>query len=149
VTITTPEMTRFLLSLDKAVDTVFAALAGAKCGETYIPRVPSARVVDIASALIGNRPVETVVTGIRPGEKIDEILVSDEERFRTVARGEYYAILPLLPELRDPSETVVPLAKEYSSSDNVMDLAGVEALLHDHGLMIDDAPDTVDGELLR
>ena len=48
VTITTQEMTRFLLSLEQAVDTVFAALRDAEPGETYVPRVPSARIVDIA-----------------------------------------------------------------------------------------------------
>jgi UDP-glucose 4-epimerase len=55
VTVTTPEMTRFLLSLDEAVDTVFAALRFALAGETYVPRVPTARVVDVARALIGDR----------------------------------------------------------------------------------------------
>ena len=69
VTITTEDMTRFLLSLDQAVDTVFAALSEARRGETYIPRVPSARVVDIARSLIGDRPIELVVTGIRPGRE--------------------------------------------------------------------------------
>jgi len=69
VTITTLEMSRFLLSLDQAVDTIFAAIREARRGETYIPRVPSARVVDIAAALIGKRDIQTVVTGIRPGEK--------------------------------------------------------------------------------
>ena len=101
VTITTADMTRFLLSLDQAVDTIFAGVRGGGRGETYIPRVPSARVVDIAAALIGERPIETVVTGIRPGEKVHEILVSEEECHRTVDRGDYYAILPMLPELRD------------------------------------------------
>src|SRR5882762_11085485 len=51
VTITTAKMTRFLLSLDNAVDTIFAAVQGASPGETYIPRVPSARITDIAKAL--------------------------------------------------------------------------------------------------
>src|SRR5664279_2367818 len=69
VTITTSDMTRFLLSLNQAVDTVFAAVRGAQRGETYIPRVPSAKVTDIAALLIGDRPIKTVVTGIRPGEK--------------------------------------------------------------------------------
>src|SRR5689334_17992054 len=59
VTITTTEMTRFLLSLEQAVDTIFAALRGASPGETYIPRVPSARVTDIAQALIGDQKIET------------------------------------------------------------------------------------------
>ena len=79
VTITTSDMTRFLLSLDEAVDTIFAAFRRAGRGETYIPRVPSAKVTDIAAALIGDRPIQTIITGIRPGEKIHEILVSEEE----------------------------------------------------------------------
>src|SRR5207244_1574933 len=63
VTITTTDMTRFLLSLEQAVDTIFAALRNAARGETYIPRVPSAKVIDISEALIGDRKIETVVTG--------------------------------------------------------------------------------------
>jgi UDP-glucose 4-epimerase len=55
VTITTTDMTRFLLSLEEAVDTVFAAMRGARRGETYIPRVPSAKVTDVARALVGER----------------------------------------------------------------------------------------------
>ena len=100
LTITTEDMTRFLLSLDQAVDTIFAAIENARRGETYSPRVPSARVIDIATTLIGERPIDIVVTGIRPGEKIHEILVSEEEAHRTIERGNYYAILPVLPELR-------------------------------------------------
>ena len=78
VTITTAEMTRFLLSLDQAVDTVFAARARRRsAGETYVPRAPSARVVDIADALIGDRDDRrSKITGIRPGEKMHEIMVS-------------------------------------------------------------------------
>src|SRR3984957_15558174 len=79
VTITTPEMTRFLLSLNDAVDTVFAAVAEGLPGETYIPRVPSAQVTDIAKVLIGDRSIKTKIVGIRPGEKVHEILVSEEE----------------------------------------------------------------------
>ena len=140
VTITTPEMTRFLLSLDQAVDTVFATLSGANRGETYIPRVPSARVVDIAEALIGDRPIQTSIMGIRPGEKIHEILVSEEEAHRTVARDGYYAILPVLPELHRASEEVPPLGKEYSSADNIMTKAEVVDMLRRHKLLIGDAP---------
>src|SRR5205085_6655042 len=55
VTITVPEMTRFLLTLEEAVDTVFTALKEAKGGETFIPNIASARVIDVAKALIGSR----------------------------------------------------------------------------------------------
>ena len=100
VTITTSDMTRFLLSLDQAVDTIFEAVKLGQPGETYIPRVPSAKVIDIADALIGDREIKTEITGIRPGEKIHEVLVSEEEAYRTIERGNYYVILPMLPELQ-------------------------------------------------
>src|SRR5438046_3644060 len=67
ITITTTDMTRFLLSLDQAVDIIFEAVRKANPGETYIPRVPSALVTDIAAVLINGRPIKTKVTGIRPG----------------------------------------------------------------------------------
>jgi UDP-glucose 4-epimerase len=137
VTITTTEMTRFLLSLEQAVDTIFAALKEANAGETYIPRVPSARVVDIVEVLIGDRPVETKITGIRPGEKVHEILVSEEEAHRTIARGDYYAIMPMLPELVS-TKAENPLEREYSSNDILMSKQELTELLKKHGLMVED-----------
>jgi UDP-glucose 4-epimerase len=149
LTITSPEMTRFLLSLDQAVDTVFAALREGLPGETYIPIIPSARVTDVARALIGKRPVQTKVTGIRPGEKLDEILVSDEERHHCVKRPSgYYSILPMLPDLRQKNQPNA-LKKEYSSSDDLMTFEQTEALLKKNRLMPDDAAPPVDDELLR
>ena len=148
VTITTPEMTRFLLSLDQAVDTIFAAMREAQRGETYIPRVLSAKIVDIATSLIGDRPIQVVFTGIRPGEKVHEILVSEEERFRTVERGPYYVILPMLPELRGSGERIKPLEDEYSSAHHVMDLSTLKVLLRQQRLMVEDIPEG-GKELLR
>lgn len=136
VTITTTDMTRFLLSLDQAVDTIFAAVSTGNRGETYIPRVPAARVVDIAKALIGERDIPITVTGIRPGEKIHEILISEEECHRAVDRGNFYAIQPILPELRDGRKIVPALTGEYSSGDNVMDYDHVVELLNRQELMV-------------
>jgi UDP-glucose 4-epimerase len=136
ITITTPEMTRFLLSLEEAVDTVFAALRDASPGETYVPRVPSARIVDVASVLVGDRRIETVVTGIRPGEKVHEILVSEEEGFRTFERGAYYVIAPMLPELRTPNGGPT-LDVEFSSADNLLSVDEVRELLDTHRLLED------------
>ncbi|MGZ4198747.1 MAG: polysaccharide biosynthesis protein, partial [Thermoleophilia bacterium] len=120
----------------------------AKRGETYIPRVPSALVVDIAESLIGERPIKTDVTGIRPGEKVHEILVSEEECHRTVDRGQYYAILPMLLELRDGQPVPEVLEGEYSSADDVMDRAALDRLLVDHRLTLDDTAGD-EAELLR
>jgi UDP-glucose 4-epimerase len=120
VTITTTDMTRFLLTLEDAVDTIFAAVRSAEPGETYIPRCPSAKMTDLAAYLIGDRPIETVVTGIRPGEKIHEALLSEEEATRTVFGAEgYYALRPMLPELADPV-TEPALVGEYSSDKALM-----------------------------
>jgi len=129
VTITTPEMTRFLLTLDDAVDTVIAATRSAAAGETYIPRCPSARMTDLAAYLIGDRDIETVITGIRPGEKVHEILLSEEEATRTVegASG-YYALRPMLPELAGPVHTP-PLVGDYSSEHELMSPADLARFL--------------------
>lgn len=137
VTITISAMTRFLLSLEQAVDTVLAAYGGAERGETYIPRVPSALVTDIAATLISDRKIETKVTGIRPGEKVHEILVSEEEAPRTIERGSYYVIQPMLPELRPIGRVEGGLAKEYSSADDLMSRPELADLLQRHRLMVD------------
>lgn len=131
LTVTLPEMTRFLLSLDKAVDTVFAALTVGRRGETYVPKVQSARISDVARALMGRQELEIIYTGIRPGEKIHEIMVSEEECFRTIERGEYYVILPVLPELRDESDFKQALTQEYSSSDKNISVEELKLLLSD------------------
>jgi UDP-glucose 4-epimerase len=136
VTVTTPEMTRFLMSLDEAVDTVFAALRVGNAGETYVPRVPTARVVDVARALIGDRSIEVEYMGIRPGEKVHEVLVSEEEAPRTYERNGYLAILPILPELRPAQIDGRPFeGREYSSADGLVDAQAVHALLDAHGML--------------
>ncbi|CAN5597993.1 polysaccharide biosynthesis protein [soil metagenome] len=114
VTLTMKEMTRFLLTLDEAVDTVFAAIRSGRPGDTYVPRAPSARVEEVADVMIGGRAIEKRFIGIRPGEKIHEIMVSEEECYRTTERDGYYVICPMLPELH--TDTAPPaLPKEYSS----------------------------------
>ena len=76
ITITDKNMTRFLLTLDQAVDTVFEAMQFAEAGETYIPKIKAARIIDVVSALIGKKKIEIKETGVRPGEKLHEVLVS-------------------------------------------------------------------------
>lgn len=149
VTITDPAMTRFLLSLNQAVDTVFTALREARRGETYVPRAPAATVMNLAKALIGDRRIATRIIGVRPGEKMHEIMVSEEEIHHCARRGDYLAIRPMLPELRqdDAAEESV-LQKEFSSEDTVIDLPETIALLKRHRLLLDDV-DLAAGELLR
>lgn len=129
VTVTLPEMTRFLLSLDQAVDTVFAAIKDGFRGETFVPKVLAAKITDVAKSLMGDKDLPIIFTGIRPGEKIHEIMVSEEECFRTIERGEYYVILPVLPELREKFEGSQVLENEYSSKDNNISVEELKILL--------------------
>lgn len=152
VTITDSRMTRFLLSLNQAVDTVFTALQHGKAGEIYIPRAPACHMTDVAKALIGDRKIEIKNTGIRPGEKLYEIMVSDEEAPYVISRGEYYVIQSMLPELSQNIEksTKAVLTKEYSSDDEVMDYKGTHELLKKNNLLdIDSDLSKSEGELLR
>lgn len=150
VTITAESMTRFLMTLDHAVDTIFEAIDGAAPGEIIIPVAPSALVVDIARALIGDRGTSMVVTGVRPGEKEHEILVSDEECRHTYRRNaHYFAIAPMLPELTPAHHADTPLAREYSSGDAPVGLERTIALLRENQLMLDQVDVAAEGELLR
>jgi UDP-glucose 4-epimerase len=129
LTVTLEEMTRFLLSLDKAVDTVFAAISEGGRGETYVPKVSSAKMIDVAKAIMGGKTLPIIFTGIRPGEKVHEIMVSEEECFRTIERGEYYVILPVLPELRQEKDFSPALESEYSSKDKNITIEELKVLL--------------------
>lgn len=149
VTITVPEMTRFLLSLNQAVDTVFEALAHARPGEILVPNAPSATVLNIAHALIDDREIKVQKIGIRPGEKMHEIMVSEEECNHTVRRGDYYAILPMLPELRDERAPGAALGREFSSADTVMTRQQTRELLARHQLLVEDRDFSDASELLR
>lgn len=149
VTITDTRMTRFLFTLSQAVDTVFAAIRDGRRAELFIPRIPSGLIVDVARAMIGNRDIEIRITGIRPGEKIHEVLVSAEESARAERRGDYYVIAPMLPEIADSALTHSASEMwEYSSGLNPLDADGVKDLLAMHG-MLENAASAVGGEILR
>lgn len=148
VTITDERMTRFLLSLSDAVDTIFAAIQSGRPAETYVPHVPAARIVDVARVMIGDRNIDVNVIGIRPGEKIHEVLISGEESVRTTRRGAYYAIGPLLPELTGGATYSSAEPWEYSSGTSPMSLQEVESLFASRGLLsINDQ--AVEQEVLR
>jgi UDP-glucose 4-epimerase len=150
VTVTSPEMTRFLMTLDDAVDLILATIRDASPGEVLVPLCQSATVLDIAYALIEGRPIDVNITGLRPGEKLHEILISEEEIRHVRRRGDYLAIAPMLPELTvDDQEAYGELSKEYSSADCLGTRDETAALLEKHGLLVGQAPSTFGDELLR
>jgi UDP-glucose 4-epimerase len=128
VTITLPEMTRFLLTLDQAVDAVFAYLRSGRRGETYVPILPATRIVDLAKAMMHERPVPIEFTGMRPGEKVHEIMISEEECARTSRRDGYYVIQPLLPDVRD-GVCERALREEFSSRTTTLGAGALRQLV--------------------
>ena len=90
--ITDPAMTRFNISLREGVVMVMWALENALGGELFVPKIPSYRITDVAEAI--GPSCEKPITGIRPGEKIHEEMITASDSFSTVDLGAYYAILP-------------------------------------------------------
>jgi UDP-N-acetylglucosamine 4,6-dehydratase len=90
--ITDPRMTRFNISLDEGVDMVLWALENSWGGEIWVPKIPSYRIVDVATAVAPE--CEQEIVGIRPGEKIHEELITSSDSWNTVELGQYFALLP-------------------------------------------------------
>jgi FlaA1/EpsC-like NDP-sugar epimerase len=139
VTVTVPQMTRFMMTLDESVDLVVHAMTHAEGGEIFVRKAPAAAVGDLATAMIakyGNGAhVPVKVMGIRPGEKLDEVLVNEYEMQRAAEAKGYFTIHP---EYR-PVNIVpdVPLGTEYTSANTrrLTDVAEIGALLDRMGLV--------------
>lgn len=91
--ITDDRMTRFWISLDQGVDFVMTCLGMMRGGEIFVPKIPSMRVVDLASVLAPDVPQKII--GIRPGEKLHEMMISRDDARNTVDLGDRYVIEPI------------------------------------------------------
>ncbi|EPJ44441.1 MAG: UDP-glucose 4-epimerase [Osedax symbiont Rs1] len=121
--ITHAEMTRFNISLQDGVDLVMFALKSHLGGEIFIPKIPSYRIMDIAEAIAPK--CKTKITGIRPGEKLHEEMITDSDSLNTIDLGKYYAILPSVSYTYDEAEYLehhkaikVPFGFKYNSETN-------------------------------
>ncbi len=93
--ITDAQMTRFNISLQEGVDMVLHAMEHAWGGEIFVPKIPSYRITDVAKAIAPEANIE--ITGIRPGEKLHEEMITTSDSFSTYDLGRYYAIVPQVP----------------------------------------------------
>lgn len=139
VTLTIGHMTRFLMTLDESVDLVVHAMTHATGGEIFVRKAPAATVSDLARALIvkygGGADVPVRTIGIRPGEKVDEVLVNEYEIQRALESDQYFTIYP---EYRVPAVTTpYPVGYEYTSANTtrLSDAAAIGALLDRVGLV--------------
>jgi UDP-N-acetylglucosamine 4,6-dehydratase len=128
LTITDDAMTRFWITLDHAVDLVISSLEHMEGGEIFVPKIPSMRMTDFAAALAPGVP--TRVIGIRPGEKIHEVLITEDESRHAQGFADHYRIYPSFAFWRSadfPSGDELPPGFRYSSDQNEQWL-GDEAL---------------------
>jgi len=136
LTLTDPNMTRFFLTMDEAVDTIMAACHNGEPGDIFIPRVRACSMLNIAKAVQAEYPDadhDINEIGHRPGEKLHELMVCEEEaRFVEEYTDRWYVLRSMIPEVRACGfgEAVTSvLDKEYSSKDHVIDLDETKALL--------------------
>ena len=119
ITITDPRMTRFWLTLEQGVKFVIRCLEHMHGGEIFVPKIPSMRLVDLAETVAPGCQVEYI--GIRPGEKLHEVLVSEDESRQTLETEDMYVIQPSHPWWRAENWiNAKPLAEgfRYASDSN-------------------------------
>lgn len=119
--ITDPRMTRFMITLEQGVELVWHAFDDMQGGEIYVKKIPSMRIPDIATAVAPDARQEVV--GIRPGEKLHEQMISEEDALYTYEYKEHFKILPAIHEWNaDPHRIKdgvrVPEGFVYSSDNN-------------------------------
>src|SRR4029079_3650220 len=98
LTITDERMTRFWITLEQAVQFVLSSMDLVHGGEVFVPKIPSMKIVDLAKALAPDAEIDIV--GIRPGEKLHEVMVTEDEARNSSDIGDRYAIMPSRPTWR-------------------------------------------------
>jgi UDP-N-acetylglucosamine 4,6-dehydratase len=138
ITLTDPNMTRFMMTLDDAVDLVLYAFEHGQPGEIFVQKAPAATIEVLAkalTALVGKPEHEVRVIGTRHGEKLFEALLSREEMVAAEDLGGYYRVPPDLRDLNygkyvEQGETKISEATDYNSHNTErLDVAGMQALL--------------------
>jgi UDP-N-acetylglucosamine 4,6-dehydratase/5-epimerase len=118
LTITDEAMTRFWITLDQAVDFVISSLSMTQGGEVFVPRIPSMRVTDLADALAPD--ASRRIVGVRPGEKVHEVLITEDESRHARALPDRFIIYPPYGfwSVGEPVGEELPPGFRYSSDDN-------------------------------
>jgi UDP-N-acetylglucosamine 4,6-dehydratase/5-epimerase len=116
LTITDDRMTRFWITLGQAVGFVLSCMPLVQGGETFVPKIPSMRILDVADTLAPG--TERVITGIRPGEKLHEVLLTEDESRHSYDIGDRYVIMPPRLDYAAPNGEALPDGFRYSSDGN-------------------------------
>ncbi len=134
IPLTDDRMTRFWITLEQGIDFVLSSAAIMKGGEIFVPKVPSMTVIDMMEALAPGVPRDII--GIRPGEKLHELLISEDDTAAVAERNGRYVICPSQDEnvqAQHEAEgaTVIPAGFQYASNtnDEWLDADGLVRLL--------------------
>ncbi len=121
VTVTDRRMTRFWITLDQGVEFVLRCLQLMQGGEIFVPKIPSMRIIDLVEAVAPGCKVR--LTGIRPGEKVHEVLISEDEAHHAVEWQDMYVIQPVNPSWRVNGRLAKskPLSREFRFASDVND----------------------------
>jgi UDP-N-acetylglucosamine 4,6-dehydratase (inverting) len=124
ITLTDERMTRFFIKLQQGVDFVISSLSLMDGGEIFVPKIPSVSIVDLVDAIAPNCEVDVI--GIRPGEKLHEVLVGLDESRHTIEQEDRFVIQPLHPWWDSKTVKGQPLESEthYGSENNSEWLSG-------------------------
>lgn len=112
ITLTHNDMTRFIMTLDESIDLILATINSANSGEVWLPKLKSMKIRDLAEIFAEKYKCEIVETGIRPGEKIHEQLISEPESIRTIQEGNYFRMSPAFEEAQNNGKSFA-----YSSQE--------------------------------
>ena len=127
--ITDPRMTRFWVTIEQGVNFVLSSMAMMHGGEIFVPKIPSSTITDIATAIAPELP--TKVIGIRPGEKLHEVMITSDDARNTLALEDRYVIVPAMP-FWDPDihvfEGMSKVAENFYYSSDKAETLGVEGI---------------------
>ncbi len=137
LTITDERMTRFWITLDQGVQFVLDCLDRMHGGELFVPKIPSTTIVDLAEAIAPG--CERVVTGIRPGEKLHELMIGEDDARRTRDMGRYYVVQPDFPWWSNgATDQGAPVAERFSYRSDTnpqrLGVADIRSLLKTIGM---------------
>jgi UDP-N-acetylglucosamine 4,6-dehydratase/5-epimerase len=129
VTITDPRMTRFWITLEQGVRFVLKSIETMVGGEVFVPKIASMKMIDLATAIAPNCEIEVI--GIRPGEKLHEVLLSEDEARNSIEQKDRFVIMPMHPWWKgqiQPEGTALPDGFRYDSETNTKWLSTQELL---------------------
>jgi UDP-glucose 4-epimerase len=128
-TVTHPEMTRFIMTLDQSIDLIEATAKGSKSGEIWLPKLQAMKIIDLAEVFARRYKKTEKIIGMRPGEKLHEDLVSEPESVRVIDEEGYYKLSPAFANVPIDAKSF-----HYASNHDLMTVEQLDGYLDSIGI---------------